>query len=501
MNTYLRKYVVWLACLFLAACGSGDDDQAGKAGIRVLQQTAGVTPFISTLTLKLEAYADLTHVAFTISPKPGTFSRPVAVTLEKGWLDRKAAYNADEEQLALPIFGLYAGHRNDVTVTASFSDGSIHVERVAIETGAYSGPAAVYDSPDIKMARGPTSAPGVDYVMINNQLTTPVVIDTDGNMRWVATALSESLSSLFVGDAFYVGSATTPTLARLELNGAAASVPLSSPKFTNFHHEIAPGKSGLLVELDAVENGVAKIEAILAEIAADGQVLKEWDMAAIFRRTMVAGGDDPANFVRDGVDWFHMNSAIYNPSDNSLLVSSRENFVVKLDYDTGDIRWLLGDPSKHWYVNYPSLRSLALRLTAGKAPIGQHTLSLLPSGELLLFNNGFASLNQPAGTPSGENRTSSAPSLYAIDEQARTAAEVWTYEHMPPLNSEVCSSVVAPTPGNYLIAYAVASGRTRAKLIGVDSAGQVSFDFEYPTTPCATMFDARPVAFEALLLK
>jgi arylsulfate sulfotransferase len=32
---------------------------------------------------------------------------------------------------------------------------------------------------------------------------------------------------------------------------------------------------------------------------------------------MIKNGDDPSDFVRDGVDWFHMNSAIYDPSDRA----------------------------------------------------------------------------------------------------------------------------------------------------------------------------------------
>ena len=45
------------------------------------------------------------------------------------------------------------------------------------------------------------------------------------------------------------------------------------------------------------------------------------------------------------------------------MVSSRENFVMKLDYHTGNIIWILWDPSKYWYT-FPSLRAKALTLAA-----------------------------------------------------------------------------------------------------------------------------------------
>ena len=257
----------------------------------------------------------------------------------------------------------------------------------------------------------------------------------------------------------------------------------------------------MLAELDAVEDGVRHIGSRLAEIDADGKVLKEWDLGRIFSTHMRSKGDDPAGFVRDGLDWFHMNSAIYHAADNSLLVSSRENFVVKLDYDSGAIRWLFGDTSKHWYVNYPSLRALALRLEAGKAPVGQHALSMRPDGQLLLFNNGLGSLNQPFGAPPGLTRDFSAPSRYAIDEKTRTAREVWTYERGRDIFSDICSSVYEATPGNYLVAYSVAAQRTSTRLLGVDTGGRVAFEFTYPATVCDTAFVAEPLGWHELQLR
>ena len=64
---------------------------------------------------------------------------------------------------------------------------------------------------------------------------------------------------------------------------------------------------------------------------------------------MIAGGDDPSGFVFDSVlgDWFHNNCTAYRAEDNTLLVSSRENFVIALDYDSDAIKWILGDSTKH----------------------------------------------------------------------------------------------------------------------------------------------------------
>ena len=85
--------------------------------------------------------------------------------------------------------------------------------------------------------------------------------------------------------------------------------------------------------------------------------------------------------VRPPNDWFHTNSAIYDARDDSLIVSAREHFVMKIDYETGAIRWVLGDPTKYWY-QFSSLRAKALTLDSGGLyPIGQHALSALTQCE------------------------------------------------------------------------------------------------------------------------
>lgn len=75
-----------------------------------------------------------------------------------------------------------------------------------------------------------------------------------------------------------------------------------------------------------------------------------------------------------------------------------------------------------------------------------------------------------------------------------------TYEHDRNIWSDICSSAYQVKQGGYLIDYATAYGRTRAKLVGLDVNGNTAFDDEYPTTDCGTIFIARPIDFGALQL-
>lgn len=263
---------------------------------------------------------------------------------------------------------------------------------------------------------------------------------------------------------------------------------------------IDPGKNGILIELDGTTDGTLKIESFLSEIDMNGNVIKEWDLGKIFSEYMQQEGDDPSNFVRDGIDWFHMNATTYDPVDDSLIISSRENFVVKLDYNTGKIIWLLGDETKHWY-SYPSLQKLAISLTAGQVPIGQHAVSLTQEGKLLLFNNGQKSFNNPAGTATGIVLAASQTAIFDIDSQSKKGQLIWSFDD--GIYSDICSSIYqdkTTSQGDYLINYAAADNRARVIIQGVSKEKQKLFEFSHPSTvPCATSWNAIQIPLENII--
>ena len=184
---------------------------------------------------------------------------------------------------------------------------------------------------------------------------------------------------------------------------------------------------------------------------------------------MVAGGDNPHAFVGKAPDdWFHNNATTYRASDNTLISSSRENFVIAVNYDTREIKWILGDPTKQWY-EFPSLRRYALTLGPNTLPpIGQHAVSV-SGDQLLLFDNGAASVDHE---PPGETRDYSAVRKYQIDPTTFTATEIYTYNHDPAIYSPFCSSVYEDAPNNYVIDYTVGGPYIYTGIVGLDGQGE-----------------------------
>ena len=239
------------------------------------------------------------------------------------------------------------------------------------------------------------------------------------------------------------------------------------------------------------------MEQNLAEVDASGTVFRQWNLGDILANYMLAAGDDPSTFVRPGTDWFHMNDALYDPRDDSLLVSSRENFLVKLDYATGAVRWVFGDATKYWHT-FPSLASLGLSLDTGLVPVGQHGVTIRDDGNLMLFNDGMGSRNQPTGAPAGVTRTISAVSVYAIDDVARRATSVFDFDY--GLFAPFCSSAYK-AGDSLLVDYSQVDNGTHGRLVGFTGDRSVAFDFEIPAAGCNAGWNAVPVPFENLLFR
>jgi arylsulfate sulfotransferase len=491
----IRSTVI-VGAVFMVFSHLAGASEADDTTITITGQTPGVTPFISQLTLVASNTTVLKSIQFTITPHPGSVQRPLSGTYSNEYLVSRGFEQPPSTEITLPVYGLYDGYTNTVTLTYRFLDGSSKQDSTAITTAAFADPCG-YKNPEFVQHRDNNVDLSYDYVLIKGMCAgyTPAIIDADGALRWVGITAPnfKSVSATFFDNAIYF--AYGPDLLRIDLDGAVTLVAdYTSMGINDFHHTVERGKVGLILEADTP----SYLESVDIEVDLSGKILKQWNMADIISAAMIAGGDDPSQFVYPSpTDWFHNNAVTYNRADDSLIVSSRENFLICIDYKTSAIKWILGDPTKKWY-QFPSLRKFALTLASGSLPpIGQHSVSITFDQNILVLDNGQASGFQ---SPPGAQRNYSSPRKYKLDLNAKVATEVWNFEMSQSIFCPFCGSVYEDKPLNYLIDYASIGPLAPTiipQLVGVNAAGQTAFSFQYPASPpCAEAFNSTPLHLE-----
>lgn len=490
-----RLSIVSIAILTLAA-HLARASQADDTTITITASTPGPTSFINQLTLNASDTSVVRSIQFTIIPKPGSVTRPLSGTYSNDYLTSRGYIAPATGTIFLPVYGLYADYTNTVTLTYNFLDGSSKSDSTTITTPVYDDPCQ-YGSPTVLQARSTSTALSYDFIMVRERCndSAPTIIDSDSAVRWVGSAGITDITSILFDNAVY--QAAGKSLYRIDLDGTVTFLhDYTDIDVTYLHHNIDLGKVGLILDVDTS----AYLESTNVEVDAAGNVLKVWNLGDIISAVMVAGGDDPAQFVYPSpADWFHNNAVCYNRADDSIIISSRENFVICLDYETGAIKWILGDPTKEWY-QFPSLRQYALTLPEGtNAPIGQHSVSISYDQNLLLFDNGFLSWLHD---PPGENRLYSSPRKYELDLASNVATEVWNYDRDESIRSVVCSSIYEDAPSNYLVDYAyiyhAETNDYHGQLLGLDASGATVFYYEYPNAPssCQQAYNSIPLHLE-----
>ena len=493
-----------MLALFIGLTDLARATQADDTIITITGQTAGATPFLSQISLMASDTSVLKSIQFVIAPKAGALAPPLSATYGRDYLVERGYLLEDAGEIFLPVYGLYAGVTNTVTLTYRFLDGSFKQDSTAVPGAAFDDQGCGYNNPSVLAARTAGTQISYGYIFIRSGCGdfSPVIIDTDGALRWVSPVATDNAltaSSTFFNNAVYRTDGTQ--LLRVDLDGTVTVLgDYASLGVLNFSHNIDPGKSGLILEFDTA----TYYESEYMEVDLSGAVQRVWSMGDIISDVMIAGGDDPTGFVQqrtqdDIHDWFHTNAAVYDRANDSIIFSSRENFVIALDYATNAVRWILGDQTKKWYL-YPSLAEFALTLAPDSLPpIGQHSISLGFDQQLLLFDNGLNSLIQD---PHGILRNYASPRRYQLNllTAPGSATEVWNYERDQSIYSPFCGSVYEDAPYNYLVDYAFIGGpgapSNTAQLLGLNQAGELAFNYEYPTVGCDTAYNSLPLHLE-----
>lgn len=124
-------------------------------------------------------------------------------------------------------------------------------------------------------------------------------------------------------------------------------------------------------------------------------------------------------------DWSHANALKYIASENAVLVSLRHlDCVIKIDWETKQIRWIFGDP-EGWGAAWQDY--LLKPVGDLQWPYHQHSPQLTPRGTLLMFDNGnYRARPYHPATRAVDNYSRVVE--FEIDEQAMTVKQIFEFD-------------------------------------------------------------------------
>jgi hypothetical protein len=214
-------------------------------------------------------------------------------------------------------------------------------------------------------------------------------------------------------------------IVRVSLDGAdVRDIPV--PYLDHDMTELPDGTvTGIVVE-DSPDHATSA--DTLVEIAPDGTQTTVWSAWDTW---------DP---VAEGFslehNWTHANAVDYSPADDAYYLSLKSlETLLKIDRSTGEVEWAFGGD-----INEFTFLGTTLGL--------HHQFEVL-DGSILLFEN---DLFDDAHVGRGYSRAVE----MAIDEDARTAAETWTFQHDPPLSVPVKGDVHRFADGSTQIVWSTA---------------------------------------------
>lgn len=197
----------------------------------------------------------------------------------------------------------------------------------------------------------------------------------------------------------------------------------------------------------------------IVEFRADGKVLRRLDLFDHLDHTRISHGAF-GNFwnnkyketgVKNTEDWTHANAIVPTDEEDWIILSLRhQDCLVKIHFPTGEIRWILGDPTG-W--ESPWKEKLLRQEGEWVWPYHQHGPQLTSRDTLLMYDNGNFRSIPPREQTVGKDNFSRILEL-KVDEEAMTVSKVWEYrgrDHTPFYTPFYGEADELPQTGNVLI--------------------------------------------------
>ncbi len=325
-------------------------------------------------------------------------------------------------------------------------------------------------------------------------------VDSNGDVRWYSTKYNSHvfkelknghllyltkydnaddtysllLETDYLGKIYHAYSMTTE--AESEQSGSSSK--------SAIHHDAIELPSGNL--LLTINDDTKYMEDTMIEIDRQtGEVVKTIDLKDIL----------PEEFYKDykarsdgKVDWFHQNAIWYDESDDSIIISSRsQDTVMKIDYNSTKIKWILSD-KEGWPDSY---KKYLLTPTGDdfKYPAGQHAVEILSDQDdnsdtvdILLYDNNEVVTR---GDEEESGKYSEAVQ-YRINEKTKKVEIVFSFGK--ELGEDYWTEIVGAarymeTTGNYLVNFGHRKDGKESSIIEVNQAGEVAFEMNLTSFP------------------
>ncbi len=407
------------------------------------------------------------------------------------------AFPEDARAHVLPILGLYAGRENRVVLRITEEGVGFALDTLRLQPPALpeSLPAITIKTANMQSMEDGWTLSELHLGTSGIYKSMPFMFDTHGDIRWYLD-LSAFEGSPSYGDVVWMA----PRLANGHLGLAYGSsiyeydmlgreVDRWDFEGYSVHHDLVEMPNGDFL-IGANRDDLTTVEDHVLQIDRRTKAVKRvWDLRQIL-------DNDRFDLFDSASDWLHLNSVWYDERSDALVISGRQQGIMKVSMDN-ELIWILA-PHRGWGPAGPDETGLLTSdylLTAVDAEgvpypqsvqdgttnaagfswtYGQHAAMYLPSGELLAFDNGARRNFQ--NIYSAYSRAVA----YQIDETRRTVRQVWQFgmERGPEFSSMAISDVdFLPTTGHIL----VAPGQNNepdphAYVTEVTRTGQVVFD-------------------------
>ncbi len=321
----------------------------------------------------------------------------------------------------LPIYGLYADKENKVTIEYEENDEKITKE-VTIKTDKLPDNIAI-----------PTEVEA-DKDKLTNDLYffTPsssgytCAYDVNGDIRWYLKNYAlwkiDRLENghLLVSTERLINSPYYMTgMYEMDLLGKIYTE-YSLPG--GYHHDYYEIENGnLLVSSDDFNNESGTVEDYIVELDREtGEIVKTFDLKDVLN--MKDGQSE--NWT--SYDWFHNNSVWYDKKTNSITLSGRhQDAVINIDYDTGELNWIIGDPT-NWSKEYQKYFFKPVGDGEFEWQWSQHAAMITPEGYVFILDNGNNKSKIKDEYVSAEDSYTRGV-MYKIDTDKMTIEQVWEY--------------------------------------------------------------------------